>query len=214
MDTQFKELITIGIDIDAVVANTNHAILCRMNRRFGLRLQLSDMITADFVEKFSGLPLIERQEFADSLFTDTAFYGSLEPIEGAPTYIQRLSDDGFHIVYVTSRPLSTNHATHEWLTTHKLLPRNSLVIHPKEGDNSLQYKVKTSRWLGLKLFIEDRLEIANRMSIPVLLFDYPYNQKSSKSNVIRIRSWSSAYQCITSSIWKNSMRIRQSYSWK
>jgi hypothetical protein len=58
MSIQFKPTIQtiIGIDIDAVVANTNRAIIQRLNKHFGLKLQLSDMVMADFVENSQVYP--------------------------------------------------------------------------------------------------------------------------------------------------------------
>ncbi len=61
-------------------------------------------------------------------------------------------------------------------------------------------KVQVVRDLSLDLFMEDRLEnaiqIAEDTSIPVILFDAPYNRRPVPDNIVRVSSWNEAVQQI------------------
>jgi uncharacterized HAD superfamily protein len=197
MDRQIAGLMLVAIDIDAVVADTNRRIIDRLNSEFGLELELADMDRPDFVENYPGLSLRQRHAFARALFGDPAFYRSLIPVKDAAHHVALLRRNGFRIVYVTARPISTLNVTRRWLATHGLLPPNTLVLHPGPHEPHLEFKVGVARQFPLECFVEDRLETARILApLPVILFDYPYNRGRLRESTIRVYSWAEAYQAI------------------
>jgi uncharacterized HAD superfamily protein len=72
-------------------------------------------------------------------------------------------------------------------------------------------KVGVVKQLDLDLFMEDRYEnaisIHEQTSIPVLLFDAPYNRKPLPTGVKRISSWNEAQHMVRHLATTNSITI-------
>lgn len=94
------------------------------------------------------------------------------------------------IHYVTARSEAVRPVTEEWIK-HHTLPLDSLIM------TGTHDKVGVVKDLSLDLFMEDRYEnavsIHEETSIPVLLFDAPYNRKPLPDGVKRIASWKEAH---------------------
>ena len=186
----------IGIDIDAVVADTNTSIIDVVNKQFGLSLTINDMDIASFVENYEGIPSEHRVSFAKSLFNNNHFYENLTMVEGADKVINALAAEGYRIFYITTRPRSSSKTTLKWLTHNDLYPPDTRILHPRDYEDDLEFKQKKVDMLELDIFLEDRLEVVNKIYIPVILFDYPYNRGITSANVTRVHSWVEAERVI------------------
>lgn len=186
-----KKLIKIGIDIDNVLTDSYPYYLEKFNSRFKTEIKFDELTDFFFFENNSGIALEEIQEFFESVQSDYNFQFSLPVFPDAVTSITGWARQGAKIHYITARRHYSRQVTQDWLRKHGLWVKDaSLDVFP-EGypDADPVYKREAADRIGIDLMIEDSLEIADVMSIPVFLFDKPWNRGKLKSNVRRIYSW-------------------------
>jgi hypothetical protein len=182
----------IGIDLDDVLADSLPHYLRAFNRRFGLDVELADGAWR-IADRF---PHIPRQE-ADDFFTeliDDGFFSSRPLFPGAKEAVETLAEDGHRLYIITGRSPQEEPITRRWLTHVEVLSYFEAVMH-RTREPVGHHKSSAASELRLDLFIEDELAVALAVSettIPVLLFDQPWNQGSLPGNVHRIRSWHEA----------------------
>ncbi|MCC5893152.1 MAG: hypothetical protein JJU47_11095 [Exiguobacterium sp.] len=107
--------------------------------------------------------------------------------------------------YVTARSEAVRSVTEDWIK-QQTLPLDSLIM---TGSHD---KVGVVKELSLDLFMEDRYEnaisIHEQTTIPVLLFDAPYNRKPLPDGVRRINSWNEALHLVNHFETTQSTRVR------
>ncbi len=121
------------IDIDGVVASATKRF-----ERAGVERSLYHLAGADRPER------VQREA------TDVYWRAALDPafvhldtlIDGANDHLNRLIDDGYTIVFLTSRPQAMAGATSEWFALHVFLKASTEILFKASG---FQY-VKTPVW--------------------------------------------------------------------
>jgi len=192
MISSMKQL-KIGIDIDNVISDSYTAYLERFNREFKVNIQYEELTDFYYLEKRSGVELTQVNLFLDRVIRDEKFQLSHKPYVDATGVIGEWLKQGFSIHYITVRPTFTKKATVDWLRKHGFLEKNvTLDLYDTEGvyKTGVEYKCALSKKLELDIFIEDAVEIARTLTIPVLLLDRPWNRAPGLSqNVKRVKDW-------------------------
>lgn len=90
--------IKILIDMDDVLINLHEAWVPALNKTFGTNVNVEDITDWDMTLFFPNLTT--RQIF--SPLSDSDFWYSVKPKEGAVEYVKRLRDDGYQIYVCTT----------------------------------------------------------------------------------------------------------------
>lgn len=106
---------TVVLDIDGVLADFEGQLVRELGKKFGsVGYDYRDKYRLE--ERFSNYPLV--LEHAKMCAADHNFYYGLQLHEGAQTFVESLLDDGFEILYVSSRPAISHSYTRRWLIRH------------------------------------------------------------------------------------------------
>lgn len=173
---------TTAIDIDNTLASTVTRLISLMNEKFKRRWAMQH-VKSYSIEESLGLTTVQR-EYMCQLFHDPAFYRGLRPIYKAVEGVQRISDTD-DIFYVSSRPRSTADATMEWLSDNNF-PVGLVEV-------GLQDKASAIAVERCEALVEDcgeqALQVATLLSIPVYLFDCPWNRQFKDPSLTRVHGW-------------------------
>ena len=90
-------------DIDGVLADFEEQMVGELYRKFD-HIGKANRNLFRFEDRFPGYPDII--EYANKLIADANFYYALPPIEEGIAFLEELMDEGYEIIYATSRPLS------------------------------------------------------------------------------------------------------------
>ena len=179
----------IGIDVDNVIADSYTAYLSRYNQRFGTKIVWEEI--TEFYFSTSKVPQKEGQAFIYGLITDETFQIMIPPYTDAAQVIGKWSKKGFRIHYVTARPETTRNVTQKWLQKHGFwfLDATLDMYDESKHTNDIDYKKVVAVDKKIDLMIEDALEIAIALPIPVLLLDRPWNRGALPRHVKRVKNW-------------------------
>ena len=185
--------LTIGIDIDSVIADSIELFIPYLNKRFNRNLALKDIVHYEF-EKCYGVSQEEVLEVFKEL-TRNNLWDKIKPLDYAEIFLEELSKF-FSIIIVTSRPEKhMRQMTARWLEKHKFKYDALLFMNEGDGDKYITGKKNNYHF---DLFIEDCLEFALKIleyKIPVLIYDYPWNQ-CSDPRLIRVANLKEALENI------------------
>lgn len=180
----------IGIDIDGTITHPS-SCFNYMNKYLGTSINF-EMASEYELHTYTDMDQIEFWEFMVKSGHELGIYRESIPQEFVQKHLWQLREH-YDLHYVTARSEIVRPVTEEWIARHEL-PLDSLIM---TGSHD---KVQVVRDLSLDLFMEDRLEnalqIAEDTSIPVILFDAPYNRQVLPENIIRVSSWDEAVQTI------------------
>ncbi len=180
---------TIAIDIDDTLLDTQ-SIFCDIHKMFyggELKKELCIAPSGKFVDmgmvsEARTYEIITSEPYLTRLFEDKAY-------EWASENIMRLEEEGYNIVYMTSRDNLQKRdlmiKTKEWLKNEGLYNNNQIVFTKNKG--------KALQNLGGRLLIDDAPVFALQVlkyGIPAILFEQPWNKYFSKNNVINVNKWS------------------------
>lgn len=182
----------IGIDLDDVLADSLPHFTQAFNERFGLDIQLADAAWR-IADRFPHIPRQEADDFFTELIAD-GFFSSRPLVPHAKEAVEALTEDGHRLYIITGRSPQEEPITRRWLTHVEVLSRFEAVMH-RTREPVGHHKSSVASELRLDLFVEDELAVAHAVSettIPVLLFDRPWNRGSLPDNVHRIGSWHEA----------------------
>ncbi|MEK6816211.1 MAG: hypothetical protein AABY09_01240 [Nanoarchaeota archaeon] len=185
----------VGIDIDNVLAATHESVVKRLNLQpFGLNLNIGDWKSYYFWEAF-GIP----KEKAEDMFNQIISDGFLMEIPAMPVGRYVLDRYSFERYLITARAVSQTGITMEWLLKNqiKYSAKNLFFVGSgskleREISSEHLRKAYLARHLGLHCLIEDCGEIAlevAKLGIPVILFNYPWNERVSHPNIFRVGHW-------------------------
>ena len=188
--------VKIGIDIDNVLAESYPAYLDKFNSRFDAEVKLEQIREFYFLNRYIEENSIkhgkEMVDFIDEMVFDEKFQLEIPPIEEAINVINNWVKKGYDIHYVTSRPVEIRKITIDWLKKHGFWVEKAkvdLFDSEKRYQSDVPYKKEIANKYRINVFIEDAIEIALGMEIPVFLFDRPWNQGKLTKNIIRVYSW-------------------------
>ena len=186
----------IGIDIDNVISESYPKYLENFNRQFDMQVSIEEITDFYYLDKIKNKVKLKHIKkavnYVDELILDEKFQLNLPPTEGAVEVIGKIARRGFQIHYVTARPIKVRNITLQWLKKHGYWltgARLDLYDENKNYPSDIEYKIGAVTRYGLSVFIEDNLEIAKAMPIPVFLFDWPWNRSENPENVIRVKTW-------------------------
>ena len=187
--------VKIGIDIDNVLAESYPAYLTRFNSQFGVEIKMEEIREFYFLDRFvkdeKGDKRMEMVKFIDELMLDSQFQTNIPPIEDSIGVIKKWSKLGYQIHFVTARPVTIRKMTEDWLNKHGyMVPGAKLDLYDnKKHINDTDFKREIADKNNINVFIEDAIEIAMGMDIPVFLLDRPWNKGKLKKNIARVYSW-------------------------
>ncbi|OGG02974.1 hypothetical protein A2W14_04305 [Candidatus Gottesmanbacteria bacterium RBG_16_37_8] len=187
--------VKIGIDIDNVLAESYPAYLSKFNSQFGVEIQMEEIREFYFLDKYikdnKKGKVREMVNFIDGLMLDVEFQTGILPIPDSIEIIKKWSNQGIQIHYITARPVSIRKMTEVWLKKHGYWVNEAKLdlYNFNKHSNDTDFKKEVADKNNINIFIEDALEIAMGMDIPVFLLDRPWNRGKLKKNIIRVYSW-------------------------
>lgn len=181
----------IGIDIDNVIADSYPRYIDAFNKKFGVAVKYEEIFDFYYLENYVGVDRAQTSQFIETVLHSNEFQLAIPPYEEPQKIIKKWADQGFSIHYITSRPDFTKTVTLKWLKKHGFLAKGTKLhlldinIHSKDTD----YKKEIVNKWKVNLMIEDSLDIASALDIPVFLLDRPWNQGKLPKNVTRVNNW-------------------------
>ncbi|AEG58968.1 LNS2 domain-containing protein [Desulforamulus ruminis] len=157
----------IGVDLCNTVTNINYELLQRFN--ISLKQYPAPEVPKDFFTSAEGLKL----------------FLNARPYTGAQEALFRMAEEGYRVVYMTSRPKLAEFVTRKWLQKHGF-PAGSVEFIP--GDE----KATMARDSGMVAFFDDDPTVIRGLiekEIPVFVKAAPYNAALSSPNIVRFTDW-------------------------
>lgn len=183
---------TIGVDLDGILAYIIDPILKYHNDTYGTSYTVEDMV--DY--KLSVIWGCSHPEAISRVldFYKSPYMDLTKPIEGSIDGISKLSKD-HDLIIITSRPRSLDNKTRSWLD--KYFPNKFKdIIHTNQVSHEGEdHETKSSVCLRLNagILIEDHLDYAYDCidkGVDVLLLDKTWNQENNLPiGVTRVHDW-------------------------
>lgn len=173
--------LTIGIDIDGTVTCPS-SLLPHLNQAFGKNLSLADCLEYDLANVYG----VAAEEMNAWFAKNSDMLCRVAPVHGDADLILREWYKKHKLVYISARHQADWDATLHWFAA-RAIPHHHIELIGSHD------KVTAAKRWNVDMFIEDRLEnalqLAEELSIPVFLFDTPYNQAKLPELVRRIYDW-------------------------
>lgn len=180
-----------GIDIDGTVT-CPATLLPHINKQYNINMKLADVTEYDFL---SGFPHpVNRDEF-QTWFTqnEPLMYEVSELAENALQILQ-LWQPKYELYYISARGKNVFDITQNWFNQFEV-PYDHIELIGSHD------KIAIAKKHQVEAFFEDKhdnaVQIAEELSIPVILFNTPYNQQPVPTNVIRVNNWLEANNWIS-----------------
>lgn len=182
----------IGIDIDNTISDSSPLFLNKFNETFKTKVTYEETGSFWFTRDNTGVEDRLIGAFFDELLLDEEFQLKIPPYGHALEVISKWLQKKYPLHYITARPIGAKRATRQWLVKHGFMDAGSTLdlFDPLEFQSDTEYKKKAAQRLKVDIFIEDSLEIANALMIPVLLLSRPWNHGKIRENVRRVSNWS------------------------
>ncbi|MGE5701381.1 MAG: hypothetical protein ACM32O_02540 [Clostridia bacterium] len=173
--------LTIGIDIDGTVTCPS-SLLPYLNQAFGKNLRLADCLEYNLANVY-GIPDDQMNRwFAEN----SDWMCRVAPVHGEADRVLRQWHQAHQLVYISARQVQDMDATLYWFQA-KNIPYHHIDLIGSHN------KLESAKRWNVDMFIEDRLEnalqLSEELSIPVYLFDTPYNQGKLPELVHRVYTW-------------------------
>lgn len=176
----------IGIDIDGTITNNFSLIkklACNYFAKNENEIQNWDW---DFGKVFD-VPLNEVQNFW--LEHEEIIYNVPGPHPFAVDTINLLAKK-HEIIYITARTDTFYNETISWLRKHNFHFNRIFMTKEKE---------KICLKENISVLVDDAPEyVSIAEHIPLIMFDYPYNENISHPQVTKVKTWQDVYKTITS----------------
>ncbi|MGH7824522.1 MAG: 5' nucleotidase, NT5C type [Candidatus Binatia bacterium] len=186
---------TIYVDMDDVLCETARGCLAIIERKFGKQIAYECLTSFDLgqacdlgIEETAALYHIVHHP--DELL-------KLEPIQGAIPILKQWIAAGFEIAIVTGRPPATYEPSLQWLKRHEV-PYHAFTMVDKyarfDTENTIAITLAQLTDHQFYFAVEDSPIIARflaeRMNVPVKLFDRPWNRAAAEHPMItRYNHW-------------------------
>ena len=180
----------IGIDIDDVMTHSLPEFLDAFNRRFGLKVPVTEARWEIF-RRHPEIPPDAIAAFFEELYR-ADFLGSRPLLPGAREGIEELHRVGHRLFIITGRPRRDRAITERWME-ERGLSRFFEAIEDRDGLDAPLHKRWAATRLKLDVLLEDEYEVAVAAAAVcdrVLLYDQPWNQGPLPARILRIHSWS------------------------
>lgn len=181
-------MLRLGIDIDGTIT-AQDTFVPYLNRSFHLSITLDDMTDYDLTKLLN----ITAEEFWEWMNVhEAAIYKEAKLADFAKQALDGLKKE-HRLIYITARRDHLTDVTLDWFTSREIHYDHVELV----GGH---HKVEAVKKHGIDLFFEDHhgnaTMIAKEAGIPVILFDSPYNQLPTDSNIIRVNNWLEAISWI------------------
>ncbi|MFO7913186.1 MAG: bifunctional metallophosphatase/5'-nucleotidase [Desulfotignum sp.] len=195
----------IYVDMDDVLSRTTDTYAQIIAQEFGKQARFEDLVSFDLKKSF-GLTETEFHHFFDLVHQPEVLL-SYEPVAGALSVLSRWAEQGHHIDIVTGRPFSAKEASLAWLDAHRVRYAAFTMVDKYNRTANVRSTVITKDQLMHRrygLAVEDSREmaifLADRLAVPVILYDRPWNaQFLDHKRIRRACSWQeitlSPYTC-------------------
>jgi uncharacterized HAD superfamily protein len=187
--TKKKMKIKIGVDIDDTIANQTDALNEFLRETRGWKYDRNDYFTQFWPDVWK--VSFETALQIDSEFKESHIFLNLEPIRSSLPILKTLSQNA-DIIFITSRPISCEKQTRDWLSKHCSFSYQVYFSGDPNIKNSGVSKGKLCQELGISVFIDDQYKNAEdcvKHGIRVLLHSAPWNTSFSYPNVYRFTNW-------------------------
>lgn len=186
----------IGIDIDNVIADSYPHYINAFNKKFGTSVKYKEVFHFYYLEKNVGVEETLVVEFIESIVHSEEFQLQIPPVVNSLNIINKWIKNGYSIHYITSRPSDTKNETLKWLKNQGFWVKGVTLDLYHETEHNFShisrinnFKRNVADRKELDIFIEDSIDIAKSLDIPVLLLDKPWNQSKLPENVTRVKDW-------------------------
>lgn len=177
-----------GIDIDGTVTCPT-SLLPHINEQFGCNLVLDDIVEYDLTKAF---PITEEEFYTWYKQAESTIYAT-SPAQEYAKMILTDWQQHYELYYISARGENVMDCTHNWFE-QQAIPFDHIELIGSH------HKVETAKKFNVDAFFEDKhdnaVDIHEALSIPVLLFDTPYNRQPIPEGVIRVHSWQEADEWI------------------
>ena len=190
---------TIGIDLDDVLASLMVSLVDFHNQRYKTTLTRNDFRHFDLWRTWGG----NREEAIRKVyeFYEAKEFENVGTVPGAIDALASLKAMEHRLYVITARPNHIIKKTEVWLERH--FPKTFDGVHFTNAfivSGPSRKKVDVCKELGVELLIDDNLVYVNECATegtPALLFDAPWNQGVLPAGVTRISSWDEVVRYIT-----------------
>jgi len=176
-------LASIAFDIDGVVANTMQLFIHISREKYQLHFNLEDITNYDLTRCLD-IDFKVMWDIIEKILTGD-HEATLEPIEGAPRVLQKLSQKSECLLFVTARPDAES--INQWFEETLKLPKSRYKIIAT-GD--FKEKISVLKDHKIRYFVEDRMETCRLLDekgfIPIV-FRQPWNRQSH--SFIEVSTW-------------------------
>ena len=196
---------SVYVDVDDVLAQTGRMFLRLLAERFHRRVRWDDIRSYHLGESF-GLGAEELERFMAAAHEPEALL-SIEPMPGAAEALAAWLESGYEVLVITGRPPATREVTLEWLRDRglpfrrfHLLDKYSEFYDGAHGTPEGALRLEDLAGFDLCFAVEDfpgtAGYLARSLSVPVALFDRPWNRGVEAGNgVVRCRDWGEVREC-------------------
>jgi uncharacterized HAD superfamily protein len=192
----------VALDLDGVLANTEFVIDKYLKDNFNYAVTDEDLVSYK-LEDCPAIPEGAVDKFLDE-FYNGKIANTILPYNYSEHALNKLLNEGFKVIIITSRPISMQKLTLDWLDRWGL--RYDTIYHIK----SLR-KHTLIKELKAKAFVEDRSDILDSivqncgvLEYGLFLVDHPWNEKYDKENIVKTVNISEAVDRIVEyRKWKN-----------
>lgn len=186
-------MVTIGVDIDDVIADFIPTLVLFHNDLYGSNLTKNHFVSYDFWKVWGGTK--EEAVFkVNEMLTNPTYFRKIPPLDNSIPSLRKLKDEGAILHAITGRRNSALNSTMEWINTY--FPDFFTSIHFTNSyclEGKSEKKSKICKDLGVTVIIEDHITHAldcAENDIRVLLFDCPWNKNTPVHEKIeRVFSW-------------------------
>jgi len=174
----------IGLDLDSVIGNTEIVLDKYLKEKYDFETDWSK-VTNYAVETIPGISQEIANETLHDIYNGDLLFNIL-PYEYVNHALNKLHNEGFRIVIITSRPLNLQVKTMEWLEKYNLT--YDLLYHVKSDD---KYRIIST--MGIKSFVEDRPDIIDSilyncgvLEYGLYIINHPWNSNYNNEYVIKV----------------------------
>ncbi|MDA7026926.1 hypothetical protein PJ311_09935 [Bacillus sp. CLL-7-23] len=174
-------MLHLGIDIDGTIT-AQDTLVPYLNEAFNLSITFEDITDYDLTKLLN----ISEQAFWKWMDeNEPRIYKEAMVAQYAKQTIDKLKNH-HKLFYITARRHHLKDTTHAWFHKNKIHYDHIELVG---GHDKLEAVSKHK----VDVFFEDHhgnaTMIAKEANIPVILFNTPYNQLPTDSNIIRVNSW-------------------------
>lgn len=173
-----------GIDIDGTVTSPE-SLLPHINDHFQLNLTLQDITQYELTKVLDISPQTFGRWFKEA---EPLIYKESPLAPGAKTILDQWKEK-HELYFISARRTDLIDITKKWFDAQDLMYHHIELIGSHD-------KISTAKKHAVDIFFEDKhdnaVAISEELSIPVVLFNTPYNQKPIPDGVIRVNDWKEA----------------------